>query len=138
MNRKIIFLIGIVLVCVCIAYGYYLYNKPRESAAAQTAAQSIAADVLYQQYNQNEAAADSLYLGKIIEVKGVLASIDHNGDADILELSPQKTGGGVSCQLFAHDKGTTPSYPAIGSNITIKGRCTGFLMDVNLVDCGIE
>ncbi|HTB51519.1 MAG TPA: hypothetical protein VK718_02000 [Ferruginibacter sp.] len=137
-KKAIFFIVAIVVACVAARFGFYLYNKPRESALSQNASNSIIADSLYQQYQQNEHAADSMYIGKIIEVKGVLAEIDHNGATDILLLSPQKTGGGISCQMFSHDKGTTISYPAIGSNITIKGKCTGFLMDVSLVDCGVE
>jgi hypothetical protein len=139
MNKKIIFvLLTLVIIALGAWFGYDLYNKPHERAASETASSSITADTLYQQYAQNEHVADSMYLGKIIEVKGVLAEIDHNGTTDILELSPQKAGGGISCQMFPHDKGATTAYPAIGSNITIKGKCTGFLMDVSLVDCGIE
>jgi hypothetical protein len=139
MNKKIIFIIvAIVIILSAVCIGRYLYNKPHQSAASESAATSIAADVLYQQYQQNEHAADSMYLGKVIEVKGVLAEIDNNGQTDILELSPQKAGGGISCQMFPHDKGTSTSYPAIGTVITVKGKCTGFLMDVSLVDCGIK
>jgi tRNA_anti-like len=139
MNKKLFFIkCAVVIVVAAGVYGYYLYNKPHGSAAAQNAAASLTAQALYDQYNQNEHAADSLYGDKVIEVKGILVSIDHNGPTDVLELSPQPSGGGVSCQMFPHDKGTTTVYPAIGSAITIKGKCTGFLMDVNLVDCGVE
>ena len=139
MNKKIIFLIGtLIAILLAIWFGYYLYNKPHGSAVSETTSNSVTAEALYKQYQENEHAADSIYLGKVIEVKGVLAEIDHNGETDILELSPQKTGGGISCQMFPHDKGTTISYPAIGTVITVKGKCTGFLMDVSLVDCGIE
>jgi len=139
MNRRIIFLmVAFVIICSGIWFGSYLYNKPHQSTASESASNSITADALYQQYQQNEHAADSMYLGKVVEVKGIPAEIDHNGATDILELSPQKTGGGINCQMFPHDKNATSSYPAIGSNITIKGKCTGFLMDVNLVDCGVE
>jgi hypothetical protein len=139
MNKKIIFVIvALFFVGACIWFGCYLYNKPHGSAASETASSSIAADVLYQQYAKNEQAADSIYLGKVIEVKGVLTEIDHNGETDILELSPQKNGGGISCQMFPHDATVKTIYPPIGSKITIKGKCTGFLMDVSLVDCGVE
>jgi hypothetical protein len=139
MNKKMTYIkILVVLICAAAVYGEYLYNKPHQSAATQTADRFVAADALYHQYEKNEHVADSMYTGKIIEVKGVLASVDLTGEADILELSPQATGGGISCQMFAHDKSTAPVYPAIGSIVIIKGKCTGFLMDVNLVDCGIE
>jgi hypothetical protein len=139
MNKRIIiFIIVIIIVLTGVCIGRYLYNKPHQSAASESASTSIPADALFQEYQQNEHAADSMYLGKVIEVKGVLAEIDHNGATDILELAPQKAGGGISCQMFPHDKSTTTSYPAIGTIIRVKGKCTGFLMDVNLVDCGIK
>src|ERR1700679_2942533 len=135
MNKKKIIFFMIIIAFLCVAAeGYYLYNKPRASVASEAADLSIPAATLYNQYDQNEHAADSMYLGKIIEIKGVLSSIDHTGTTDILELSPQKSGGGISCQMFPHDKNIIPAYPAIGSTITIKGKCTGFLLDVSLVD----
>src|ERR1700749_984036 len=112
MNKKIILVIAaIVLIGAGVWFGCYLYNKPHGSAALETASSSVIADTLYQQYAHDEHKADSMYLGKVIEVKGVLAEIDHNGEIDIVELSPQKTGGGISCQMFPHEKGTTATYP---------------------------
>ena len=42
-------------------------------------------------------------------------------------------GGGINCQLFAGTK--VDPEPRSGDAVTVKGRCTGFLMDVNLADC---
>ena len=48
----------------------------------------------------------------------------------------QQGGGGINCQLFA---GVKPDpEPKSGDIVTVKGRCTGFLMDVNLVDCVVR
>ncbi len=135
--KKIIFTILAIVILCLVWEAYHLYNKPHESVATETASNSINAVALYQQYQQNEHVADSLYLGKIIEVKGILSSIDTSSTTAILELSQQKDGGGISCQMFAQDKNAS-AYPAIGSNITVKGKCTGFLMDVSLVDCVTE
>jgi len=133
MKKRTILWIGIpLLLLLAIAWAYHLYVKPHQSAAGETADFSIDADSLYSQYQANEHAADQKYLGKVIEVSGKLSDIQHNGNAEVWILS-QQGGGGINCQLFA---GVKPDpEPKSGDIVTVKGRCTGFLMDVNLVDC---
>lgn len=139
LKRKTFFWWGIpIFLLVLAAWGYYLYNKPHRSAADATIAFSIGADSLFAQYQADEHSADQKYLGKVIEVKGKLAEIQHSGQSEIWILSglpgTSPGGGGINCQLFAPDKAPArPPQP--GDEVTIKGRCTGFLMDVNMVDC---
>jgi len=134
MKKRTILWIGIpLLLLLAVAWAYYLYVKPHQSAAGETADFTVDADSLYSQYQTNEHAADQKYLGKVIEVSGKLSEIQHNGNAEVWILSQQGAGGGINCQLFA---GVKPDpEPKSGDIVTIKGRCTGYLMDVNLVDC---
>jgi hypothetical protein len=111
-----------------------MYTKPRQSAAGEDAVVSIAADSLFLQYQRDEQGSDHKYLGKVIEVKGKISDIQHNGQSEIWILSGQPGAGGINCQLFAVEK--SPQYK-IGDQVSLKGRCTGFLMDVNLADCVI-
>jgi hypothetical protein len=125
---------GIVLLTlIAAAWAYHLYVKPHESAADETTDFTISADSLYQQYRNDEHSADQKYLGKVVEVSGKLAEIQHSGNSEIWILSPQPGGGGINCQLFAGTK--VDPEPKSGDVVTVKGRCTGFLMDVNLADC---
>ena len=134
MKKRTILWIGILLIVLsAFAWAYHLYVKPHQSAAGETADFTIEADSLYSQYQSNEHAADQKYLGKVIEVSGKLSDIQHNGKAEVWILSPQGTGGGINCQLFAGIK--SDPEPKSGDIVTVKGRCTGYLMDVNLVDC---
>ena len=134
MKKRTILWIGIpLLLLLAAAWAYHLYVKPHQSAAGETADFTIEADSLYSQYQTNEHAADQKYLGKVIEVSGKLSDIQHNGKAEVWILSPQGTGGGINCQLFAGIK--SDPEPKSGDIVTVKGRCTGYLMDVNLVDC---
>jgi hypothetical protein len=128
---------GIVLLILVGLLGYYFFNKPRGSSADEDTSASVPADILYNQYQQNEHNADLKYLGKVIEVKGVFSEMSDNKGLKILELSPQKNGGGISCQLFAQNNNLF-IIPKKGDTIIIKGKCTGFLMDVNLVDCVVK
>ena len=74
-------------------------------------------------------------MGKVLSVSGRLTEIQHSGKSEIWILSAgaNASGGGINCQLFAGTK--VDNEPRPGDAVTIKGRCTGFLMDVNLADC---
>lgn len=122
------------LLCLLIAAarGYYLYNKPHASAADEKVFVSITADSLLSQYQRDEHKSDQSFLGKVIEVRGRLSEIQHNGKSEIWILSGGTGGGGINCGLFAPGK---DAAPATGTEVTVKGKCTGFLLDVNLTDC---
>jgi hypothetical protein len=133
-RKRTILLVGMfLLLLIAAAWAYHQYVKPHQSAADETADFTISADSLYRQYQADEHSADLRYLGKVIEVTGKLAEIQHSGNSEIWILSPQAGGGGINCQLFAGTK--IDPEPKSGDAVTIKGRCTGFLMDVNLADC---
>ena len=119
---------------IAAAWGYYWFNKPHESAAGETPVVTISADSLLSQYQRDEHGADARYLGKVIEVSGKLGEIQHNGKSEIWILSAQSGAGGINCELFTPDK-DAEAVPKPGDNVTIKGKCTGFLLDVNLSDC---
>ncbi len=125
---------GIVLsLLIVAAWAVHSYMKPHQSAEGETTDFTVSADTLYQQYQKDEHSADLKYLGKVIEVSGKLAEIQHSGNSEIWILSPQPGGGGINCQLFGGTK--IDPEPKNGDLVTVKGRCTGFLMDVNLADC---
>lgn len=135
LKKRTILWVGILLlILVAAAYGWHLYQKPHESAAGETAAVTINADSLYQQYQRDEHGADQKYMGKVIEVSGKLSEIQHSGNAEIWILSTQPGGGGINCQLFPGAV-TSGDEPKVGDAVSVKGRCTGFLMDVNMADC---
>ena len=133
-KKKTILWLGILLLLLIGAgWAWHLYNKPHQSAAGESSDLSIDADSLYHQYPSDEKIADQKYMGKVISITGKLTDIQHSGNAEIWILSAQRDGGGVNCQLFA---GTKPDpEPQPGDAVTVKGRCTGFLMDVNMADC---
>jgi hypothetical protein len=133
LKKRVFFGWGILLcLLIILAWGYHLYTKPHQSAASEDSAFSIDADSLFVQYQRDEHGADAKYLGKVVEVKGKIAEIQHNGQSEIWILAGQPGSGGINCQMFAGDK---DMHHQSGDLVTVKGRCTGFLMDVNLADC---
>ena len=129
MKKKWIFLTGLFVCLLAAAWLYYNYQKPRAGVAAKEAAYTITATELYNAFATNEAAANEKYNGKIITVNGIVTDVTKSEDALLVILKGSESGG-VSCS-FTNNKHT---IPRTGSEVTIKGRCTGFLMDVNLVD----
>ena len=133
-KKRTIFWIGILLLLLATAgWAWHLYDKPHQSAAGESSSVTINADTLYQQYQSDEHGADQKYTGKVLSVTGRLTEIQHSGNSVLWILSTQPGGGGIDCQIFP---GTSVNpEPKTGDKVTVKGRCTGFLMDVNLVDC---
>jgi hypothetical protein len=134
MQKKWIFLIGILLCLAVAAVVYYNYQKPRTGVGGKSAAYSISAEALYNAFITNEAAADQQYTGKVLQVKGAVMEVQKSETSVLVILKGAESGGGVSC-LFTNTK--EKDWPAVGSEVNVKGRCSGFLMDVNLVDAEI-
>lgn len=133
-KRTILWLGLLLLVLAGIGWGLYLYDKPHRSAAGVSADLAITADSLYHQYQSDERSADQRFMGKVLRVTGHLAETQHSGNTEIWILAAEAGApGGINCQLFAGTK--IDHEPKPGDAVTIKGRCTGFLMDVNLTDC---
>jgi len=114
------------------SYGYYLYNKPRSGVSDMKTAFTLDAKSFYSEYNTDENSANAKYLGKVIEVSGKIRSIDID-DRGTMNIAIE-TGemGAVNCQFEKKDK--MPSVVE-GNMVNVKGVCSGYLLDVVLVDC---
>ena len=131
--KKKYFITGGILLILAIVWGLYKYNKPHTGTEDQKADYSLAATELFNSFQKNETAANKKYLGKVIGVKGIISDIQANAGAGsiLMEASPM---GGVNCSF---SNGSARAFKKLkkGDSLSVKGRCTGFLMDVNLVDC---
>ena len=132
MRKKIILFLALAVVCLAVAW--YWFNKPREGIAGKDTQLAISAALLYEGYNNDEAVANEKFLNKVIEVKGEVDDIILNGDDAVLILGMQPGGGGISC-FFPQASVLEANHVKKGMEIVVKGKCTGFNMDVNLTDC---
>jgi hypothetical protein len=132
--KKIILILTALTILTGLSFAYYLYNKPHQSIAEELPAFSIDAKTLVGDYDSDENKANTKYLGKIVEVKGVVAekTIDSKGNYNIILQGPDLAG--VSCEFEPNAQNALTNVKG-GEEITIKGICTGSLMDVVLVDC---
>ncbi len=134
MRKKVFFFIGIALLCLA-GWGFYLYNKPRQGVGDIKPDVTIEAKNLYNQYSENEEAANKKFLNKVIAVTGTTTEVNKTDSTYLIQLQGNDMGG-ISCNVFTRNNSNLQIQK--GETITIKGRCTGFLMDVALTDCVIE
>lgn len=135
--KKIILILG-GLALMGAGVGLYMYNKPHEKMESAKAEKSIDAKKLYTEYEKDETAADAAFLGKVLEVSGVVKEV-HQGEANENYIVLETGGlmGGVKCQLDHLTEHQYLDQIEISRNITIKGYCTGYLMDVIMDRCVI-
>ena len=93
----------------------------------------ITATALQKEFEDNEKDASSKYITKIIEVSGEIASITPH-DSSTFSLS-LKTGSDISSVNCTFSPGINPSQFKTGEGITLRGECSGYLMDVLLNNC---
>jgi DNA/RNA endonuclease YhcR with UshA esterase domain len=127
--KKII--IGILILGIIgVFVAYKMYNKPHVMVAETTADIFISANKIVADFSADETTANSKYLEKIIEVKGVISEMKI--EKGIITLKTNDDFGSVICHLSAL---ATKEMSVLkeGQTIAVKGVCTGYLMDVILV-----
>ena len=133
MIKKIAILV-VILAVIGGGVGYYMYNKPHKDVVAATPAYTLSSSELLTDFENNEAQANEKYLDQVVQVTGEIRSIKKDPESPSLTLETDSPISGVICQLEAGDvdkiSGLNP-----GQTLTVKGICTGMLMDVVLVRC---
>ena len=135
MRKKYLFGI-VILVLILSVWGVCRVFKPHQNVSGEDAAASLSAPVLYHEFQSDENAANKKWVGKVIEVSGIVSLVNESAEYVSITLKAT-TEGGINCSLLKKDINESDTFKN-GDSLFIKGKCTGFLMDVNLVDCVIE
>lgn len=132
MKKVLIFIVVGLVVAVGVVY--FVYNKPHRDVASEDAKFVLTADQLFDEYEADEAAANTKYLDQTVEVSGEIAELGTNdgGQAFVILAAENAMIGGVSA-TFEGER----SALAVGQQVSLKCRCTGKLMDVVLINCTI-
>ena len=91
---------------------------------------SVHANNIYRDFCEDEAYARQTYLDKVIEVSGLLRSVEKNTDGTLsLILGFESRSGQLRCEL---DQGDYPNLDKlkIGEAITLKGFGRDYLFEV--------
>lgn len=125
MKRIILLLILIVL----LAAGWYAYKAYTGKVPSLTEVKSeekIDAISLIAAFESDSASANKKYLGKVIEVSGVVKTTDI--ESATIALGNVNSTSSVRCSIDSAFVKTIETLNP-GSSVTIKGACTGFLPD---------
>lgn len=126
--KKALLVIGITAI-LGIAYALYVWYKPQRDVAREDGI-AVTAQLIFDAYSQNENTANTTYLNKAVQVTGEVAAVKANQEGKVvITLQTSDPMFGVQCTM-KEKVGTK-----VGEKVTIKGICTGFLMDVVLIDC---
>ncbi|MBK7787721.1 MAG: hypothetical protein IPP37_03380 [Saprospiraceae bacterium] len=117
------------------AYGYYQYNRPVASLESANADVVLEAPALLKAFETNETTANTQYLDKVIEVSGQISRIEEDGEKKSIYLS---TGNEMSSVICEMESASSTEGLAAGSKVVVKGKCTGYLMDVVLVQSVVK
>jgi hypothetical protein len=112
MNKKVTFLIGLIVI---VALGYFGYNYIMTAGArdiqTEKSEYTKTATDIFTEFSNNSEIATKKYLNKTVQVSGKVTTIGE----DVITLDEK-----VSCQL------QVSKSVAVGSQIIIKGRVTGY------------
>ncbi|MCX6254429.1 MAG: hypothetical protein NTV31_08135 [Bacteroidia bacterium] len=113
----------------------YMYNLKHTDMAKAKPDFIIKASVLQKEFEDNETAASTRYINKILEVTGIIASVKPAVN-NVLSIS-LVTGSDLSSVICTFPAIADPSKFRTGDEITLRGECSGFLMDVLLNNCAV-
>ena len=134
--RKIILAIAILVIAGGV-YAYYLYNKKTVDTRTTSAEEAVAASQLVKEFNENESAADKKYVGKVVQVSGIVKEVKaDSASAVTVILDGGDPMAAVTCSFYDTE---AEKLKALEPNeqVQIKGICIGKLMDVVLNKCSL-
>ena len=131
--KKVLITIGI-LALIGGGVAIYLYNMPHQNIQKAEADYTMTAQELFQAFESDESTANEKYLDQIIQVSGAVQSVNKKEDGTT-SVTLQGIGMfGVVCEMDQRTEHERTDFEQ-GERVTLKGKCTGKLMDVVLVRC---
>ncbi|MCK0160518.1 OB-fold putative lipoprotein [Allomuricauda sp. F6463D] len=134
MKNKII----LVLVAVLIVLGGYIalrmYNKPHVNVAESDPDLVLLSQTLLEDFESDEISANTKYLEQIIQVTGKIQKLGTANGNGTITLNNGDSMGSIICHLSGTENKKMVSLRE-GQEIMVKGICTGYLMDVILINC---
>lgn len=124
----VVFLFAVTSILVAITF----YFKTHSDLSTAKPDYVITATALQKEFEDNEKTASEKYINKILEVTGTVSSVIQ-ADSSNINLS-LKTGSDISSVICTFAL-TDMSKFKTGEEVTVRGECSGFLMDVLLNNC---
>src|SRR5512140_527222 len=116
-----------------ILFGLYMFNLKDKDLQKVKPDFVITASDLQKAFEANETSANTTYLGKVIEVTGTINDVK-SGEGNTFNIS-LKTESPMSSVICTFQSMTGLQNLKSGDQVTIRGQCSGFLMDILLNNC---
>lgn len=137
MKRYLKISILVILLCVVagVVIGLSLYFRKHSDLSSAKPDFRITAVELQKEFEDNETSASSKYINKVLEVTGTISSVAPS-DSGNFNVS-LKTGSDLSSVICNFTEAVDTTKFNQGKEITLRGECSGFLMDVLLNNCAL-
>lgn len=128
-KKAVLFFILAAAVILGIGYVYKEYTRTNKSLTNIKADYKLKVNELITAFETNEQQANQQYLDKIIAVSGTIKEIykDDDGNYSVI-LGEQESMSSVRCAMDSTQHKVAARL-LMGSEVTIKGACTGFNAD---------
>jgi len=113
----------------------YLYNLKPKNLQKVKPDFILTANDLQKAFDTEEVVSSAKYINKIIEVSGEIISVKP-GEKNSINIS-LRTGSDLSSVICTFPNSDTTFFKT-GNQITLRGVCSGFLMDVLLNNCALK
>ncbi len=118
-------------------YGYREYNRSLPDTHHLEPAFRLDASALIKGFETDEPKANAKYADQTISVHGVAHAIQTTDTTATVFLNDGYSGTSVVCQ-FGRESNKEINNLKKGDLVTIKGICSGYLMDVVMVRCVLD
>ena len=131
-NMKKLFIILLIIAAGATAF-YFYYNRPNPSLADEKPVATATSSELFALYEKDEPAANDRFLNKVVEVKGKVREVRKESHGEVVLTLDGSDMFGIICRMDPSVEMEDTSLE--GSEVSVKGLCTGMLMDVVMVRC---
>lgn len=114
--------------------GYKMYNKKHTDTATAKADVVMSPQELLSAYESDENAANAKYLDKLVEVEGIITSVNAPEKGSSLTMDTGNPMAAIICEFESPEVTKTLKQ---GDKVRVKGYCTGKLDDIVLSRCSV-
>jgi flagellar basal body-associated protein FliL len=100
-------------------------NKPNPNLKNATPDATVTTAALLKEFSDNDSLAQKKYLGKVVEVNGIIKKMVASDSAAVLNLGDTTGMSVVQCQLDVRNNADAKTLKE-GDMVTVKGKLAGF------------
>ena len=130
-------LASVTILAILCGFAYNEYNRRLPDTHHLKPVFELQASDFTKAFETNESKANAQYLDRPISVHGVINALQKTDTSTVVFLNEGNSSASVMC-LFNEENDKEVTKLKRGDSVTIKGICTGYLMDVVMVRCVLD